>query len=679
MDLVQPSMLSWKSATPRILAISRSVPVLILAILFVNALARPYSDLIHDARLYSIQALDRISPGLYSDDLYLRYGSQDKFSAFSRLLAPLAQSIGLRQSFFVLYLVSNSALLGSAFLFFRTITRRRYASILATIYIAVAPIGFGGLAVFHVNETMLTPRLFAVALVLLALRDLGRACFGRSMALLIPAMMIHPVMAFGGLLVWGWCILSNVLSPRQFHVTLVAGFVSTVAILSSYPVASRMFGVMDPAWQDAVFAANFYATPVKWVIRDWFQLATAFAIVTVFRQRTTQRPQVQCLLDGILFVGSLAVLGGVLAPWLPYALPFQGQPYRALWILQLIQVPLLASLCQTAIQRGTRAERRRILLLLIAFAISALTALQLLTAAAFAACMWQIQFRTSSPITASATSRMSMVGLVASVMVAGVPLGELQSTIQRMPCPLDALRFIAPTWGPLFATFGAVLLLAMMHRLAGTRIRFAMLCFFGFALVQVSFFIGPTLPLWAGRISSHQQYLAELHEFLHRDKADPQSLPTVYWPQASLDDIWVDLRAKSFYTKQQTAGNMFHRETAIEGRRRAFLVAPFEYAEYLRRRAHRPTSDWRDESLLRTIGVSTPLAPPTIADLNRVCQESIDYVITSHEFSGLYSRKIGPLYVYNCEKIRRKMTSSPPQATVVEVPQPARSTLNDSL
>ena len=54
------------------------------ALIFVNAIALPYRGLVHDARLYGVQVLHRITNGEFSDDLYLRYGSQDAYSLFSR-------------------------------------------------------------------------------------------------------------------------------------------------------------------------------------------------------------------------------------------------------------------------------------------------------------------------------------------------------------------------------------------------------------------------------------------------------------------------------------------------------------------------------------------------------------------------------------------------------------------
>src|SRR5688572_28920250 len=80
---------------------------LFVMLLALNALARPYGQLVHDARLYGLQVLNQLENGAYADDLFLRYGSQDQFSIFSRFAAPLAGVLGLDLSFWLLYLIFN--------------------------------------------------------------------------------------------------------------------------------------------------------------------------------------------------------------------------------------------------------------------------------------------------------------------------------------------------------------------------------------------------------------------------------------------------------------------------------------------------------------------------------------------------------------------------------------------
>src|SRR5262245_53474328 len=89
---------------------SRPLTVLCL-LLLANALAAPYRGLFHDARLYAAQVRERVEPGSMAEDLYLQYGSQDRYSVFTPLMAPAVAAIGLEPAFFLAYL------LGKAFFF----------------------------------------------------------------------------------------------------------------------------------------------------------------------------------------------------------------------------------------------------------------------------------------------------------------------------------------------------------------------------------------------------------------------------------------------------------------------------------------------------------------------------------------------------------------------------------
>ena len=54
---------------------------LFFALLAVNAIALPYRGFVHDSQLYAVQVMNRVENGAYADDLFFRYGSQDKYSA----------------------------------------------------------------------------------------------------------------------------------------------------------------------------------------------------------------------------------------------------------------------------------------------------------------------------------------------------------------------------------------------------------------------------------------------------------------------------------------------------------------------------------------------------------------------------------------------------------------------
>src|SRR5207245_45129 len=46
---------------------------------------------------------------------------------------------------------------------------------------------------------------------------------------------------------------------------------------------------------------------------------------------------------------------------------------------------------------------------------------------------------------------------------------------------------------------------------------------------------------------------------------------TLYWPMGWINHIWFEVHANSYFEPMQIAGNVFNRETAVEGQRRALL------------------------------------------------------------------------------------------------------------
>jgi len=47
------------------------------------ALSHSYLGMFHDAGLYTLQALSRLTPESLTEDVLLRFGSQDRFTIFS--------------------------------------------------------------------------------------------------------------------------------------------------------------------------------------------------------------------------------------------------------------------------------------------------------------------------------------------------------------------------------------------------------------------------------------------------------------------------------------------------------------------------------------------------------------------------------------------------------------------
>ncbi len=129
----------------------------------------PYRGVVHDGRLYTIQALNTLQPGRFAQDLYFKFGSQDSLASFSLIYGPLVAAFGPVWGHFCASVLGAAVwVLALTFLMGALFDDRREA--LAAIRACIAlDAGYGGLNIFHYGEGFATPRIFAEALVMAAL------------------------------------------------------------------------------------------------------------------------------------------------------------------------------------------------------------------------------------------------------------------------------------------------------------------------------------------------------------------------------------------------------------------------------------------------------------------------------------------------------------------------------
>ncbi len=257
-------------------------PFVVLALLLlVNAVVLPYRGLFHDARLYAAQIREHVEPGSMAGDLYLRYGSQDRYSIFSALMVPLARGVGLEGAFFLGYLASKVLFFAALLRLVFALVPERVPALAALVYLAMAPLPFGGNEVFHLNEPFLTPRIASCGLVLLALERALAKRMAISLFLCVLAMTLHPLMAFGGLLVVVTAWALRRLSWRLFAALVGLAVLAGTLCVTVEPLGRRLFGHMDDEWHEVYMQLCFFIDPVAWTLGDWSRIALAVAMVGI--------------------------------------------------------------------------------------------------------------------------------------------------------------------------------------------------------------------------------------------------------------------------------------------------------------------------------------------------------------------------------------------------------------
>ncbi len=289
-----------------------------------------YLGVVGDARFYNLQMLRHLSAGDYDADLYFRYGSQDEFSVFTFIFAPVIRAFGLSAGNVILNLGFQGLWLSGAWYLVRGLVRDERVGVLVTAMTIVMP---GGIGFFRNAEPFLTPRPLAEALTLWALGTMLRGHLFRAAAVLAASLTIHPLMTLPGL-----GVLFFYLSARYRLLWGVAGVglaaVVGLALLGVEPV-SRLAAVFDPEWFSAVIVRDGFCFVSQWDVAEWLPacntLAVAGAGLVLARPRQRRLLAAAC---AVAVLGCCAsFVGGDL---LRLVLVSDAQLWRAMWLLSFV-------------------------------------------------------------------------------------------------------------------------------------------------------------------------------------------------------------------------------------------------------------------------------------------------------------------------------------------------------
>ncbi len=645
----------WRSALEGLAA--RPL-VLLCALLAVNALTHPYRGLFHDARLYAAQVTERAAPGSLSHDLYLRYGSQDSYSIFSALLAPLVQLAGLEPAFFLVYLLSKA-------LYFLALVRLvtklvdPLPAVLSLLFLAMAPLPVGGNEVIHLNESFLTPRIAASALVLFALERALSARVLQSLLLITTGMLVHPLMGFAGALVLAlWAVFAR-LSWRWLLPLCALATVGAAVVVLCRPLGDRVFGHMDAEWYGVTLQVCFFADPAEWTVADWCRIACcSVSAVLLWRWRTELGP----FLAALLVAGLLGVIGSFAAAGLQYRLLIQTTPYRTLWLLETLAIPFAFTVAARLWQTGRYGPFAALVLVVLVTADwnHAVTHPLLYVAGILPICIvWQ-RGLTRQPTHQDWVGRVSAAALVGGgailLVIDGVMVVQFLRCQPTFEFDLHPIR-VAQAAGDLLYKW-PLLLVAALGLAAWLSRRRATVLVGVVLLVGAIGWQGVVAGLdasstYQARYSVTQRHVQYVGRFLHARANEMGRRPSVYWT-ADLADIWFRGGACSYLNSVQLSGCAYNRGTAAEGRKRSRLVRNFEVMSL--RRNPIPYPWW--QRALEEFYEARSASLPSERDLFALCaDESLDFIIVTERFAGLYRETDGVYYIYDCRQLRRMVSS----------------------
>lgn len=626
---------------------------LFVLLLALNAIARPCTITAHDARLYSLQALNHADDGAYADDVFLRYGSQDRYSLFSQVAGPLVREFGVRPVFFALYLVFNTLFLFGMFRLVRALFTDPIVSTMSLIYLATAPLSYGGYAIFMVHEQFFTPRTVGAALTLFALERLMNRSYLSAGLLLIAGLAMHPLMAFGGVLIACTYVAMSHLPERWFGGLLI-GFATFGAILLGLPsISSQVFGVIDDDWHFIIRIAVGYNYPDTWLAKDWINLALSLVLPVIGATwYFAEQPNRQRFLLAAALAGAAGFLVTLVASLSPYALLFQGQAYRVIWILKMLQVPLAFTMIVHACFVPTWTNRLTALGLIAFFTVSHLGSQEAIIIAMAIAVSLGLAVLNREAL----GSNWWWLGLAR-----GLVLGSLGWMAFRwwfffanratLAHHFDVTEFaLFDLFHPFFWLVGVCVASNIWNAWpAGVTVRLATIVLA--TILPGVWFAAEVCPTFRREHTRLGQDIAFTRDFLKEQGRADDKHPSVYSALGRADLLWIDVPATSYFDIIQTAGVMFHRQTATELERRITLVAKFEMD--LQRKQGLFLDDAKKLGMENLFREKFDGPAPTALDLVRLANDpALDYIVIPQCFDGLYSATNGRVYLYDCAKMR---------------------------
>ncbi len=333
-----------------------------LLLTFLWLLLYPYAGMRHDARLYTLQALAYLSPELYSQDIFLRFGSQDSYTLFTPIYAQLCAWLGTEHAAALLTAASQWLFLAGCWLLARQITSTAIATLTLGLVISL-PGNYGSDFIFTYLETFLTPRLLAEALTLFALVGFMRARWMLASLLLLGALLLHPIMAMAGA---AFMVASQTLKhPKVFMLFATASLLIATLFLMG-PLGSTLR--FDDEWLAMVDARSPYMFLRNWMYADWARLAVPAATLWLSALMAPTAQQ-QLIAKTALLTAACGLLVTLIgADFFQIVLVTQGQAWRWLWLSTLLALLLLLPLLHSLWHRN-KAGKTAVILLVAAWLV----------------------------------------------------------------------------------------------------------------------------------------------------------------------------------------------------------------------------------------------------------------------------------------------------------------------
>jgi hypothetical protein len=528
------------------------------------ALSHPYKGIFHDAQLYTLQALAHLNPDSLSRDVFLRFGSQDRYTLFSPLYAAVIHWIGTEPAAAVLTVTLQVGFLLGAAALVRTVVPGT-AALVGIAVLSAIPGSYSAAEVFTCIESFVTPRMGAEALVLGSLAAALRGRTRLAWTLLVPAILLHPVMAGAGL---AGLLCLHVGIPRPKLAAALVGLAIALLFLASLAPADSPFGRFDDRWLTIVDHRSPYLFLATWSLEDWGRTAVYVATLAV-GAFALPPDDAQMLAAGrarrLARVAALTATGGLAltlmaCDGLHLVLLTQLQPWRWLWLATAVAALLLPAIAMTCWRTGQSGKAAAVLLVAAWIFGSGIFAL---VAAALAVATPLTKRLRPDEARWVVYGACTLLLVAVSLRIAGNLLfSEVFYLDPRTPLWIrKAASFVHDGAVPVAAILLAVWLASRPRGSWGLIV---------LAAVSAATLVTLLPEVWSGW--SQQKFPQTMQAQFAPWRALIPPGGEVFWSESG-PEAWVLLERPSYLSVIQTSGVVFSRAAALEMQRRALALS----------------------------------------------------------------------------------------------------------
>jgi hypothetical protein len=612
--------------------------VLVLTVIFV--LTHPYSGIRHDGILYFAQALYRIKPEIFAQDIFFKFGSQESFTVFGRIYAQLIISLGVGAANILLILIAQLGFLSAAIWWIKLLLPRRlgFAGLFA---ICIASSIYGGAHVFGYAEPFVTARPFAEIFVLIGLASLYQGHKGIAFLLLLLSMAIHPLIGLPGMLLWWfWLIRHN---RRWLILVILAPLIFIPAALGVQPF-NQLLQFHDAEWR-TILEEGAHLFVSRWSPLDWAMMATDVFFICAANKFANEKRRI--FLQTVLYVLLAGMLLSVIGVDLLSNVLFTSlQLWRAHWLVHFFAVLVSPLVIWTMWQRGNLGK---VVALLLGYALLNRGLWTGLFALPLAAALWGSLSRGHQKLEARWP-------WIIGVLLLGAQLTMWQNNFHW---DLSVIALSSGSDLPIWNTAAAIILKPPIGPLLLVAPLFLLWWKFGLqrrwvqglvSIVAVTIMImgWDQRGAWAKMM---EQFPMGEHPF--SDVVSPTQ--DVYWRNNPLAP-WLLMGRRSYYSGEQSAGQLFNRPTAVELTKRRKVMGIFEFQEIICGMMNKLNND--DSS-----------CEPDIEAMRNACEvdSALGYIVSTYNINEEWIKSWQPtidgqpygkkFYLFSCQRLKHVAVS----------------------